>query len=261
MFNRRAEEFEDLRAWNDYLEMVEGVVFDILAGGRGREEAEEEVRREREGRGRGIEVNRGLEREEVEMGRRREEEDRERARERRGEEMREQVEQRREVERLNREVLDRLQKGEGDAVEVTRRAKKVLLKKTSARRQLGDDARKVNERGLGLSIRGLKRKASPVVEKPYDPFGGVDLTPTRYVLRDEYENEWLEKWKRTAKAMAGGYSIQEYYARTMFEAFSGLGVFIEDEVDGRVGSLGVWIQAGEADGDVVGSKRVVDDVF
>ena len=30
--------------------------------------------------------------------------------------------------------------------------------------------------------------------------------------------------------MAGGYSLHEYYARTMFEAFSGLGVFIEDEV-------------------------------
>ena len=33
--------------------------------------------------------------------------------------------------------------------------------------------------------------------------------------------------------MAGGYSLHEYYARTMFEAFSGLGVFIGDEVAGR----------------------------
>lgn len=72
-----------------------------------------------------------------------------------------------------------------------------------------------------------------MAEKPYDPFGGVDLTPSRYVLQDDYDNEWLGNAKKDTRHMAGGYSMQEYYARTMFEAFSGLAVFIEDEVTER----------------------------
>lgn len=33
--------------------------------------------------------------------------------------------------------------------------------------------------------------------------------------------------------LAGGYDVKEYYARAMFDAFSGLGCFVEDEVGGR----------------------------
>jgi hypothetical protein len=51
--------------------------------------------------------------------------------------------------------------------------------------------------------------------------------------------------------MAGGYSLQEYYARTMFEAFSGLGVFIESEVIGR----------NEAKVETTLPARAGDDVF
>jgi CDK-activating kinase assembly factor MAT1 len=33
--------------------------------------------------------------------------------------------------------------------------------------------------------------------------------------------------------LAGGYDIQEYYSRTMLEAFAGLGCFIDEEVPQR----------------------------
>jgi CDK-activating kinase assembly factor MAT1 len=67
--------------------------------------------------------------------------------------------------------------------------------------------------------------------------------------------------------MAGGYSLHEYYARTMFEAFSGLGVFIEDEAAGRSlpaapASIGT-ATAAEASGSEVKieHKMELDDVF
>jgi len=79
----------------------------------------------------------------------------------------------------------------------------------------------------------------------------MDLTPTRYVLQDSYENEWLNAAVSDTRHMAGGYSLQEYYARTMFEAFSGLGVFIEAEVAGR----------DEAKMEITTSAPAADDVF
>jgi len=58
--------------------------------------------------------------------------------------------------------------------------------------------------GSGLTIRGLKKKEAPVVEKPYDPFGGVDLTPSRYVLQENYDNEWLGNFKNEPRHMVEG---------------------------------------------------------
>ena len=119
----------------------------------------------------------------------------------------------------------------------------------------------------GLTLRGLKKREAPVVEKPYDPFGGVDLTPSRYVLQDDYQSEWLANAKSDQRHMAGGYSMQEYYARTMFEAFSGLGVFIEDEVVSKpppVASSGVASMAAvqASTGKLrLESKMDLDDVF
>jgi CDK-activating kinase assembly factor MAT1 len=122
-------------------------------------------------------------------------------------------------------------------------------------------------RDPGLTIRGLKKKEAPVAEKPYDPFGGVDLTPSRYVLQDDYENEWLSSAKSDQRHMAGGYSLQEYYARTMFEAFSGLGVFMEDEVAGRSqptapSAVGTAAAAEASSGKIkIEHKMELDDVF
>jgi len=109
----------------------------------------------------------------------------------------------------------------------------------------------------------LKKRTAPVAEKPYDPFGGLNLAPSRYVLQDTYRNEWLETAKNDPRHMVGGYSLPEYYARTMFEAFSGLGVFIEDEVvdRGEAAPLGVGTAAAVAAAGGGGMSRSSDDVF
>jgi len=152
---------------------------------------------------------------------------------------------------------------------ITKQAAKVILKKAASRRTnlpnagtLGALTGTGNTRDAGLTIRGLKRKTSPVVEKPYDPFGGYDLAPTRYVLQESYESEWLEMAKKDPRHVVGGYSLQEYYARTMFEAFSGLGVFVEEEMAIEQGgaSSGVGTAAAAAAA-VTRVKQESDDVF
>ena len=84
-----------------------------------------------------------------------------------------------------------------------------------------------------------------------------------YFLQDHYENAWLDNARSDPAISAGGYDIKEYYARTMLEAFAGLGCFVAEEVAGRgqkadaaVGTAAAAIATG-------GGKGVsgLDDVF
>jgi len=268
VFNRRQDEFETLLDWNNYLEEVESLIFDLVEGTKEEKmRAEERLKAYRESNMGDIEENRRAGLEEVEMERRREKAEKEAARQRRLAVLREQEEEKLDVAKSKRDVLERLANTDQDANEITQQAQKIILKKSSARKTLAEAENNGSARDPGLTIRGLRRKDAPVAEKPYDPFGGVNLAPSRYVLQDDYDSEWLSNAKSDTRHMAGGYSLHEYYARTMFEAFSGLGVFIEDEVAGRSqpaapASIATAAAVEAADGKVkVEYKMELDDVF
>ena len=53
------------------------------------------------------------------------------------------------------------------------------------------------------------------------------------MLQDYYEHPWLDNARTDPQITAGGYDVHEYYARTMLEAFAGLGCFVEAEMAGR----------------------------
>jgi CDK-activating kinase assembly factor MAT1 len=270
VFNRRQEEFETLRDWNNYLEEVEDLIWNLVEGTKEEKaRAEERLLRYKESNVADIEDNRRQGIQEAEMARKREIAEREAARQRRLAAMREEEEEKMDVERSRIAILDRLATSNEDAVKITQQAQKVVLKKSSARRALASSSSENNGSALdgGLTLRGLKKKEAPVKEKLYDPFGDVDLQPTRYVLQNDYESEWLVSAKSEQRHAAGGYSLHEYYSRTMFEAFSGLGVFIEDEVAVRapaVASRGMGTVAGEKDVETKVKnehKMELDDVF
>ena len=229
MFNRREEEFETLLDFNNYLEEVESLVYDLVEGrGKVRQTAERKLEEYRLGNMGEIEENQRMGVQEAEMEKSREAAQREATRQRRLAALREEEEVKSDVAQTRREALDRLAREDGNANEITNRAQKIILKKASGRRNVQENVGA--GAGAGLTIRGLKKKEAPVVEKPYDPFGGVKLTPSRYVLQPEYDNQWLQGIKDNSQNhLTGGYSLPEYFSRTMFEAFSGLTVFIEDE--------------------------------
>ena len=208
-------------------------MFDIVEGGpKVRAQAEEKLKRYREGNEAVIEENRLAAQDAAELERRREKAIKEVARQRRLAEMKEEEEVKMDMERSRRDVLNRLATEDVDAETITRQAQKVILKKTSARRSAADRAAEITAMEGGLTIRGLKKKEPTIKEEPYDPFGGLEIKPSMYVLQDGYENPWLDGLKSNT-SVAGGWEVHDYYARTMFEAFSGLGVFIEDEVAER----------------------------
>lgn len=249
VFNRTEDEFEDLRAYNDYLNMVEDLIQDLTYGTDQERSAaqtrllawEDEHRAE-------IERNKRHGEKVREATRRQLQSEKEAARQRRQDAARLEEEEKLAKARQREEDLDTLARAPAGA------AGKIMLKKRGQHRKevLAESEAAALRRAAaaasgGLSIRGLKKKGAGNKDDggggggggdagPYDPFGRLDLRPSRYVLKAEYKNDWLHNARHHYSNTAGGYSVQEYYSRAMFEAFAGLAVFVGDEKEtGRVG--------------------------
>uniref|UniRef100_L2G4H9 Cdk-activating kinase assembly factor mat1 n=1 Tax=Colletotrichum fructicola (strain Nara gc5) TaxID=1213859 RepID=L2G4H9_COLFN len=131
------------------------------------------------------------------------------------------------------------------------------------RAEIERNRRLAQDSAPGLSIRGLKKEKKRVVEenKPYDPFGGLRLDMERYALGplDEYRNPWVDDARKKDEIVVGGYSAEEYLGRAMFEAFSGLAVFIDDEKGPE--KVATAEAAAAAAMGVTSQRMEVDDVF
>ncbi|KAI9841335.1 MAG: TFIIH/NER complex subunit [Sclerophora amabilis] len=249
VFNRRQEEFTTLRDYNDYLEEVETFTFnlhnniDVAA-------TEAKLAAYASQNAASISHNTALERQESLSQEAIYAAEKEHARLRREAARREDEDERREREEGRRELLDRLATGQGDAAKIAQEGRKVQLKRSSARRsaaQAQPGASSNDPFGaagtMGSSsngtanqpfvIKGLKPVAPLEPEKPYDPFGGLSDQRDYFVMQDSYEHPWLEQAKNDPAITAGGYDVREYCARSLVEAFSGLGCFIDEEITER----------------------------
>ncbi|KAF7551661.1 hypothetical protein G7046_g7662 [Stylonectria norvegica] len=261
VFNKVEDDFENLDGYNDYLYMVECLTDDLVNGpDDARRKAESELMEWEARHKADIERNRKLARESNEARVSRLAATEAAARQRRLHDLQADVDEKVSAARLREEVLDSLQTAEvGRATEAM---DKVMLKKR------GQQRRDVVLDGVagpgGLSIRGLRDKKVAVADdKPYDPYGGLDLAPTRVDLAPEklagYTSEWLEVTRTKNDYKVGGYSPDEYLTRALFEAFSGLGVFVgEEKLEKEVGTAGAREAAATG---VTGGKMDIDDLF
>ena len=256
VFNKAEDDFVSLRDYNDYLYEVECLTDDLVNGGdEARKKAEVKLLEWEAQHKADIERNKRTGREAEETRKKRWAAEQEAAKRRRVEDLKAEEEDRIMSARLNEEMLDGLTRADDSAAQnVVKRIE--LIKRGQERRQremITDDA-------PGLSIRGLKEKTKRPVEDdgPYDPFGGVDLTPSRFDLAKlgDYHNEWVDAARDKEYLRVGGYSADEYVPRALFDAFAGLGVFIGTEKDvSAVGTQGAAMRAGDGDVDMT------DDVF
>lgn len=159
---------------------------------------------------------------------------------------------------VKRENLDKPANSNGTTDQITREGQKVVLKKSTARRKATEKARQAQPdskiltgAGIGATapaaesgfqIRGLKPVVEAAREKPYDPFGGLSMQREYYKPQEHIDHPWLDKARTDPVITAGGYDLKEYYARTLLEAFAGLGCFIGEEMAARD-------QDGDGDGD------------
>lgn len=258
VFNKNEDDFETLDAYNEYLEMVECLTSDLVDGADAEKKKAEAqlVQYEAEHKAE-IEMNKRLAREGEDARRKRIAAEAEAARQRRMQDLQEEADEKANAARFREEMLDGLTAAEsGKANEAM---DKIMLKKRGQQKKNAVlDAAAVG--GAGLSIRGLrdKTKPAPVDEGPYDPYGGLDLRTTRIYLTsekmEEYRNPFVDVARTKDEYKAGGYDLEEYFSRAMFEAFAGLGVFIEDDVEKGVSTQGAAQAA--ATGQTGGSMEV-----
>ncbi|KAA8648945.1 hypothetical protein EYZ11_002393 [Aspergillus tanneri] len=257
ILNRREEEFDSKRAWDDFLEQREEIIANLVHG-TDVAKTEANLQRYAAENVRSIRTNQALEAQEASSFQERQTQEQELARIRREAARQEYENKRRELLAEREDVLTRLAAGRpADAAAITREGQKVLLKKSSARRSEEERIRqkqaalrsseakkggqgpaaaaeKAGDSGDSGLIKGLKRIKTPEPEKPYDPFGG--LVPNKrdyYILRDHYPSSYLDPIRDDTRMQAGGYDLREYYSRTLLEAFAGLGCFIDDEISKR----------------------------
>ncbi|KAH8428503.1 TFIIH/NER complex subunit TFB3 [Aspergillus melleus] len=254
ILNRREDEFDSKRAWDDFLEQREEIIANLVHG-TDVEKTRKALEQYRTDNVDSIKANENLAKIEATSFQEQQSHEQELARMRRQAVRQEYENERRELLEGREDVLSRLAAGQrGDAAAIAREGRKVLLKKSSARRSeeerirqkqaalRGSDLKKsgkdqvaaaADAKGPGL-IKGLKKIKTPEPEKPYDPFGG--LVPNKrdyYTLRDHYPSSYLDPIRQDTRMQAGGYDLREYYSRTLLEAFAGLGCFIDEEVPKR----------------------------
>ena len=280
-FNRREDDFVSLRAYNDYLEMKEDITFnliekiDVAA-------TEAKIAAYAAQNTSSIAKNAALASQEHTSLQKREAARIELARLDKQAARQAEEEERREKENARRDVVNKIAEGRGDPEAIAREGQKVVLKKSTVRRtaaELGrreqqtNDSLKAQKREVsasdsgsngaaagGFVIPGLKPAEVVEPEKEYDPFDGLKIERNYYVLGDAYEHEWLDNARNDPLITAGGYDVSDYCARSLLEAFAGLGCFIAVE-KAETGGTGVTSgSAGPADAAVTGDATM-DDPF
>ncbi|KAI3319671.1 CDK-activating kinase assembly factor [Xylariaceae sp. AK1471] len=269
-YNNVEDDFETLRDYNNYLQDVEDLTFDLISGGDEERAAAEQklLHREQEFREE-IERNKRRGREAELSRQKRSAAEAEVARQRRLEEQREEARARAEEATINAEVMSALARGEaGSAAEI--QARIVAQKRARVAAISGMHFTSLQDTGASsntLSIRGLKTKKvsdeDEDLSKPYDPFAGLRpaLVPTRYELHDAYPNPWLDPARTNDDHRVPGYSVSEYVTRCMFDAFAGLGVNIANEKNDAPRGPGTAAAAEAAGANRVSGRKDVDDVF
>ncbi|KAJ5173003.1 hypothetical protein N7492_005596 [Penicillium capsulatum] len=257
ILNRREDEFDSKRAFDDFLEQREEMIANLVCR-IDVAQTEAQLQKYATENMQSIRTNLALEEQEASSFQARMTQEQEEAQLRRQAARQEYENERREMQAGREDFLSRLAAGTTtDAAAIARESNKILLKKSSARRSEEDRIRQkqaalrgteIKRTGTPLTtadtagaaaggaglIKGLRKIKTPEPEKPYDPFMG--LVPEKrdyYTLQESYPSTYLDRVRQDTRVQAGGYDLREYYTRTLLEAFAGLGCFVGEEVSKR----------------------------
>ncbi|KAJ8101049.1 CDK-activating kinase assembly factor MAT1-domain-containing protein [Lipomyces tetrasporus] len=234
VFNRRREEFASLSDYNDYLEEVETAIFNLVnkvdvEATEARLEAYEAANRQ------AIATNASLQTREAENAELLRNLEAERRRQQRAEALEESMAEQELKREVERKVIKELANArEGEAENAVRKAvaaaqKTVQLKKSSARRSARDTST-VSFEAAALSMINTKL-ATPDArdDLPYDTLEEEEYVNDLYTVGEHYYDPFLDNIENSQQAKAAGFGVRNVYEQLLFEAFMGLGCFIENE--------------------------------
>lgn len=234
VFNRREDEFETLEDYNDYLNDVEDITYDLIHR-INVEQAEAKLKKYAEANQQSIKENEVMAQQEASTWEAQQAVEKEQAKLRREAALREHEQLQRERQEGRRDVINQLASGQGDASKIAqvhlKRAGQTRVNPSTSRVPSSATAPAPSNGAPsgGFQIKGLKKKVIEV-EKPYDAFGGDTDTREYAVMQDRYDWNWLDDYYSKPVYAAGGCDIKEYYSHALCDAFAGFGIFIQDEV-------------------------------
>ncbi|KAK0210338.1 CDK-activating kinase assembly factor MAT1-domain-containing protein [Desarmillaria ectypa] len=249
-FNKRREDFDDLRSYNDYLEEVEDIAFNLI-NNIDVPETERRIAAYKAANAALITLN--LQREEAYALALKEQEEFERhEREQRAAELlREEEAERLEKEKERQEIIDKLETSEKDAAKLIARSRANALKRSSNR------VSSMSRLGLGADYAKLlktrSKTASTVLDVPHVPFQDDWYSfEDMYVLKpggyDDLYSETVRK-DREGIMRGGGYRVEEAWERALRSAVAGLDLLPLEGLD--TDPVGIQGQPSLADDDVI----------
>ncbi|KAF2860183.1 CDK-activating kinase assembly factor [Piedraia hortae CBS 480.64] len=222
VLNKREDDFEDLRSYNDWLNEAEDLIFNLI-NEVDVEETQKRLKEYERLHEKEITANARLEKEEKTNFIAMQKQAKQLARERKEAARREEEEARLEMEEDKREVLQRLAMGQ-DADAVTKRGYEVQLKRRLDRKQAAERQKTLQEVDARITplIKGLKSKTKSQPEPPIDPFGGLQFKDTYFAPQDEYVWDGIQQAKRKPEVTMGGFDVHDFARQALGAVFDGI---------------------------------------
>lgn len=222
VFNRREDDFESLKAYNDYLEKKEDICFG-LSNGVDVAENRKLLDQYKEQHKASIAANVNADKDAEAEFARQEAASREQLRLNREAAKRQEDDDRRAVLEGRKRIVDDIAGGQGDADEIARLGSERLKR---------DQTTRVTTERQPFTIQGLKKSTKREPEKPYDPFGGIVFERQYFDTPSMMKVDWAEQARGDSMVMSGGYDLDGYCQTLLTGAFAGLGVFVGSEMTG-----------------------------
>ncbi|KAF9239674.1 CDK-activating kinase assembly factor [Melanogaster broomeanus] len=218
-FNKRREDFVDLRSYNDYLEEVEDITFNLI-NDINVPETEARIDKYRRENAALIELNLRREEQYIQSLKVQEEQDRLEREQRALEARREQVLEREEKEKDRREIIDRLETSTKDAAKVIAKSRVEANKRLSAR-----SAATTMVKSSAQLLRSRAAQSTTVPDVPHVPLQDDWYAyEGMYTLRDNYDDMYSEAVRQDQEGImrAGGYRVDEAWGRAVRSAVTAL---------------------------------------
>lgn len=227
-FNKREQDFETLEEYNDYLEEVENIVFNLV-NAVDVEETETKLQAyEQANRVQILQISQRQKHEDEQLE---ELQQLEKERKRQAyllalEEEKEEQEMKQQAER---DIIRQLATSQGEAKEIMKKASEMALKRSQNQKNL----LKVRFSAKSLSLKSRsKSKAKfevPGNATPFTPFNGDRQLNYLFNVQDDYFDPLMDDVRNELSYAAAGFSVPNAQKQALVQAFFGLGCNIELE--------------------------------
>ncbi|KAG4306126.1 hypothetical protein PORY_000114 [Pneumocystis oryctolagi] len=220
LFNKRSDDFETLAQYNDYLEEIENIVFNLV-NNIDVEETEIKLQTYEAINKKSIIIN--AQKAEIEAQIISQNEERLKKEKKISQEMaiKEKEAEHIEKERHKQELIRELASSDKHASKIIERSNELSLKRSTIRRQQVIQEAKIAMETLS-TFQNPCLNQNKEKDDVFSPMAGQDKENTLYDIKETYDDSFLKPLLENKTIRGGGFNINDVYRRVLFEAFAGL---------------------------------------